>query len=253
MMMSLVSLVERPEEIAEVPEEPKLKTRVEILAEKIELLKEQIEDQENVYRHLTNEKSDQLRAIDEEALKLEQLKKEKKLKMQVAMLLDNPEDSKEKLQQTLAVAMKKREVLNNKFEAHKQPLVEHLETFTKVNSEKMRIADERTSSIKAIKQTILDIQEDVRNKVQVQQQLQTELSQIKRITERSAYTQRILEIVKSIKKQNNDINDILKDTKALQKAINTVEGQLQRQFTVTEDLIWNNVSWDLREFFMMII
>jgi len=82
----------------------------------------------------------------------------------------------------------------------------------------------------------------LKNKIQMQQKLQTELSQMKRITERSAYTSRIVDIIRSIKKQNNDINEVLRDTKSLQKAINTAEGQLQRQFLASEDLIWNNTN-----------
>lgn len=228
---------EEPQQNVPVP-----KTRLEILTEKIEALKERIEDQEDIYRQLTIDSKDYQRSTESESLRHEQLKKDKKLKMQVAMLLDNPEESKQKLEQSLEVALKRRENLNNKFEAHKQPLEVHLETFSGTNSVKLQKAEEKIGHIRAVKLKIQEIQEDIRSKVQAQQNLQAELAQMKRVTERSAYTSRIVDIVKSIKRQNNDINEILKDTKLLQKAINSIEGQLQRQFTVTEDLIWNNVS-----------
>lgn len=222
----------------------KPKTMFEILAEKIEEIKEMIEDQEDIYRQLSSDKRDQKKSIQVELEKLEQLKKDKKLKMQVAMLLDNPEESKEKLEQSLEIAMKKRENLNNKFESHKQPLEQQLASFSGTNAVKLQRAEEKIARIKEVKRLIKEIHEDIKNKTQAQQQLQTELSQMKRVTERSAYTSRIVDIIKSIKRQNNDINEILKDTKMLQKSINSVEGQLQRQFTVTEDLIWNNVSFE---------
>lgn len=232
---------EEPQQNVSVP-----KTRLEILTEKIEALKERIEDQEDVYRQLTIDSKDYQRSTESESLRHEQLKKDKKLKMQVAMLLDNPEESKQKLEQSLEVALKRRENLNNKFEAHKQPLEVHLETFSGTNSVKLQKAEEKIGHIRAVKLKIQEIQEDIRSKVQAQQNLQAELAQMKRVTERSAYTSRIVDIVKSIKRQNNDINEILKDTKLLQKAINSIEGQLQRQFTVTEDLIWNNVSLGIK-------
>lgn len=238
--MSANSSSEQAED--EKPKVAKPKSRLEILSETIEEFKGKVEDQEDIYRQLTLDKKDLQQCLESESQRLEELKKEKKLKMQVAMLLDNPEESKEKLQQSLEIAMKRRENLNNKFEAHKQPLEVQLESFRETNSLKLQKADEKINSVRNVKQKILEIQDDIRNKVQSQQLLQAELSQMKRVTERSAYTSRILDIVKSIKKQNNDINEILKDTKSLQKAINTSEGQLQRQFTVTEDLIWNNVS-----------
>jgi coiled-coil domain-containing protein 22 len=234
--------VENSEETAQQETQLKPKTRFEILTEKIDAIKARIEDQEDIYRQLSTDKKEQKTSIENEAKRFEQLKKDKKLKMQVAMLLDNPEESKEKLEQTLEVAKKRRENLNNKFETHKQPLEAQLESFSGTNAVKLQKVEEQISSIRAVKRLIQDIQEDVKNKTQAQQQLQTELKQMKRVTERSAYTSRIIDIVKNIKKQNNDINEILKDTKMLQKAINNVEGQLQRQFTVTEDLIWNNVS-----------
>lgn len=55
---------------------------------------------------------------------------------------------------------------------------------------------------------------------------------------RNAYTARILEIISNIKKQKTDIDKILQDTWELQKEINTINGQLDRQFTVTDDLLF---------------
>lgn len=55
---------------------------------------------------------------------------------------------------------------------------------------------------------------------------------------RLIYTSRIYDIVGSIKKQKNDIENILKDTREVQKAINTLDGQLGRQFTVTDEMLF---------------
>lgn len=220
----------------------KAKTRFELLAERIDELKESIEDQENVYRNLIADRKLQQKSIEDETQRLDDLKKKKKLNMQIAMLLDDPEESKQKLEQSLEIANNRKEKLNAKFESHKQPLEVTLESFSGSNSIKLAKSEEKKASIKIVAQKIKEIQEDVRNKTEIQLQLKSELSEMKRVTERSAYTSRIIDIIKSIKKQNNDINEVLKDTKSLQKSINTVEGQLQRQFLASEDLIWNNVS-----------
>ena len=55
---------------------------------------------------------------------------------------------------------------------------------------------------------------------------------------RSGCTTRILEIICNIRKQKNDINNVLRDTRALQKQITMASGQLDRQFTVTDDLLF---------------
>ena len=55
---------------------------------------------------------------------------------------------------------------------------------------------------------------------------------------RSAYTRRIMEIIGNIAKQKEDIDKVLKDTKELQKEINNLTGQLDRSFTVADELIF---------------
>lgn len=242
---------ENNEEVSEEISKPK--SKLEILTDKIEELKGRIEDQEDIYRQLSSDKTEQLKLIGEEKEKIEQIKKDKKLKSQMAILLDNPEESKEKLVQSLQAMSRKRETLNAKFESHKQPLDEKLESFSGINASKLKKTDEKMKEIQMTRKLVEEIQEDLQNKIKIQQNLNDEISQIKRVTERSAYTSRIMDIVKNIKRQNKDIDEILKDTKTIQKAINTAEGQLQRQFTVTEDLIWNNVSRFQHDFDIKII
>lgn len=220
----------------------KPKTKLELLTDSIEELKSRIEDQEDIYRQLTSDKSEQLKSIDEAKQKLAQLQRDKKLRDQMAILLENPEESIQRLQQSLEAIKNKRKNLVAKFESHKAPLDEKLESFNEVNATKLQKGAERLKEVQHIRQSIDEIQEDLQNKIKMQQKLHEELSQMKRVTERSVYTSRIMDIIKNIKRQNKDIDDILRDTKTIQKSINTVEGQLQRQFTVTEDLIWNNVS-----------
>lgn len=81
---------------------------------------------------------------------------------------------------------------------------------------------------------------------------------------RSAYTQRILEIVSNIKKQKEEITkvtrrtfscsrtqasspkpvlfQILMDTKHLQKDINSLTGKLDRTFAVTDEMVFKVTS-----------
>lgn len=58
------------------------------------------------------------------------------------------------------------------------------------------------------------------------------------LVSRSAYTRRIMEIIGNICKQKEEIDKVLKDTKKLQKMINNLTGQLERSFTVADELIF---------------
>lgn len=85
---------------------------------------------------------------------------------------------------------------------------------------------------------------DLQTKSAMHARLQKELEKLNRTVSRTAYTSRILEIVGNIRKQKTDIDKILQDTRTLQKEINTITGQLDRQFTVTDDLIFRNAKKD---------
>lgn len=55
---------------------------------------------------------------------------------------------------------------------------------------------------------------------------------------RSIYTKRILEIISNVDKQNMEIKKILDDTRQLQKDINTLEGQLDRCFSIADETLF---------------
>ncbi|KAG7999571.1 Coiled-coil domain-containing protein 22, partial [Nibea albiflora] len=72
----------------------------------------------------------------------------------------------------------------------------------------------------------------------------TDLENLPQDVSRSAYTQRILEIVSNIKKQKEEIKKILSDTKELQKEINNLTGKLDRTFAVTDELVFKDAKKD---------
>lgn len=79
-------------------------------------------------------------------------------------------------------------------------------------------------------------------KVAEHARLRIELEQFHKNISRNDYTSRILEIIANIRKQKTDIDRVLQDTRALQKEINNVSGQLDRQFTVTDDLLFQVIE-----------
>lgn len=75
-------------------------------------------------------------------------------------------------------------------------------------------------------------------------ELMEALGKVSQKIDRSDYTNRILEIIGNIRKQKTDIDKILRDTREVQKDINTVTGKLERQFTVTDDLLFSHAKRD---------
>lgn len=58
------------------------------------------------------------------------------------------------------------------------------------------------------------------------------------VLSRSAYTRRILEIIGNIRKQKEEIERVLADTRQVQKEINQLTGRLDRSFAVADELIF---------------
>lgn len=73
-------------------------------------------------------------------------------------------------------------------------------------------------------------------------QLVAEVQKLPNETNRSAYTQRILEIINNVKKQCDEIDKVLGDTREIQKEINMLTGKLERSFTVVDELIFRNAK-----------
>lgn len=98
--------------------------------------------------------------------------------------------------------------------------------------------------IRRVRETQESLIEDLQSKMEAHQRLSQQLDRIDRGKTRSDFTNRILEIISNIKKQEKDIENILRDTRQLQKEINTQSGQLDREFTAVDDLIFKSAKHD---------
>uniref|UniRef100_A0AAG5DNG7 Coiled-coil domain-containing protein 22 homolog n=1 Tax=Anopheles atroparvus TaxID=41427 RepID=A0AAG5DNG7_ANOAO len=172
------------------------------------------------------------------------LKDEKKVKERTHILLENPEVNVAKLESIIAAAGEKMKKLQSQWETHRAPLVATLEEQQAKHSDKIgksqKVIDEIESARRKSEQVIVDLQ----TKSALHARLMQEFEKIGKTVSRTAYTGRILEIIGNIRKQKTDIEKILHDTRSLQKEINTATGQLDRQFAVTDDLIFRNAKRD---------
>lgn len=214
---------------------------IELMAESLNGLKRKVEGEDGKHKQLLIEQMENRKSIGVDVRKIEELKQRNKLKKRIALLLDEPENSKDKLINSLRANKKKH--LNDKFEQTQQQLEVQLKALSDTNSAKAQKSVLKMEEQQRKKLKTQNIQKDLKKKNLILNQLKTVLSQTRQTTHpRSAHTSRIFDIVKSIGKQNIDIAEIIGETKSIQKSINSAVGQNQRQFTLTEDIIWNNVS-----------
>ncbi|KAF6730207.1 Coiled-coil domain-containing protein 22 [Oryzias melastigma] len=147
--------------------------------------------------------------------------------------------------QSLVEASAKRVVsLASQWEKHRAPLIDEHRRLKEICSRQDLESSRKLSEIKSLHEKIHVSTEEAKKKEETYKQLVTELESLPQDVSRSAYTQRILEIVSNIKKQKEEITKILSDTRELQKEINSLTGKLDRTFAVTDELVFKDAKKD---------
>ncbi|XP_015255609.1 PREDICTED: coiled-coil domain-containing protein 22 isoform X1 [Cyprinodon variegatus] len=159
-------------------------------------------------------------------------------------LLPDADNNLQKLQSQVETGASRVVNLASQWEKHRAPLIEELRRLKQICSSKDLESSTKLSEIKHLHEKICMATEDAKKKEESYKQLVTELESLPRDVSRSAYTQRILEIVGNINKQKEDITKILSDTKELQKEINNLTGKLDRTFAVTDELVFKDAKKD---------
>ncbi|XP_035788619.1 coiled-coil domain-containing protein 22 homolog [Anopheles albimanus] len=187
-------------------------------------------------------------AIDQETKSIEQvverLKEEKKVKERTHILLENPEVNIAKLEAIIVAAGEKMKKLQSQWETHQAPLLAKLEEHRGRSSDSESKLQKMQQEIESVRHKSEEVIVDLQTKSALHARLVQQYERIGKTVSRTAYTGRILEIIGNIRKQKTDIDKILHDTRRLQKEINATTGQLDRQFAVTDDLIFRNARRD---------
>ncbi|XP_053680941.1 coiled-coil domain-containing protein 22 homolog [Anopheles nili] len=219
--------------------------------DQIEALEQEIARIQTAFEETQSEKRDiqsKRDTISEDMKVLEKvfqkLKEEKKIKERTHILLENPEVNVAKLESIIAAGGEKMKKLQSQWEAHQAPLMATLEEHRTKNSNQVSKSQKLVDQIESARQKSEEVIVDLQTKSALHARLVQEYERMGKTVSRMAYTNRILEIVGNIRKQKTDIDKILHDTRNLQKEINSTTGQLDRQFTVTDDLIFRNAKRD---------
>ncbi|XP_065080310.1 coiled-coil domain-containing protein 22 homolog [Ochlerotatus camptorhynchus] len=220
------------------------KTPLESLQDDIDALREEIEQnvEENAAVHGSRTELGESMEVYRRAIV--KLKEEKKIKERTHILLEDPEVNVKKLEAIIAAGGERMKKLQDQWDAHRTPLVETLEAHRVKNSDKLSKSQQVLDQIESTRQKCEEVVVDLQTKGAMHVRLQKEFEKLNKTISRTAYTSRILEIIGNIRKQKNGIDKILQDTRTLQKELNTITGQLDRQFTVTDDLIFRNAKKD---------
>lgn len=218
--------------------------------EKMKKLYEEIEAAKAKYSTLQNEfkktdaKLSQLFTIKEkEDAILKDILTKVKVKQKTLTVLSK-EENMAKLKALVENGSERLVQLANQWNDVQSPLLEQYNTLKQsLSSQELRMQQEQ-EKIKTIKEKNSALARELKEKETLEVQLTQEVAKLPKNTNRSAYTRRILEIIGNIKKQNDEIQKVLRDTKEVQKDINNLNGQIDRSFTISDELIFRDCKQD---------
>lgn len=237
--------VEQKQDVLSIVEAAKPgKTPLETLQEEIDQIRAEIERTVVEGTGLEGERMEVAEQCEVQLKAVGKLKDEKKIKERTHILLEDPEVNVKKLQGIIAAGGERMKKLQDQWDAHRIPLEKELEGYRVKHSDKLSKSQQIIDQIETTRHKCEEVVMDLQTKSSMHARLQKELEKLNRTVSRTEFVSRILEIVGNIRKQKTDIDKILQDTRTLQKEINTITGQLDRQFTVTDDLIFRNAKKD---------
>nr|CAI5860956.1 unnamed protein product [Callosobruchus analis] len=220
------SISKNKAEIGQIIEE------VQSLNVELNVLREELKSDEHELSKVQSMKNE-----EEEVLKNTVSKVKLKLKTN-ALATINKDENKAKLKNLIKKANDHLEDLANQWNEVQTPLLEELKTLQGTLTETEAKLQEEKDRLNSVKSTHSKLVEDLKEKTVVEQNLIQKYQQMGRNNNRSAYTKRILEIIGNIRKQNNEIQKVLSDTRRIQKDINNLTGQVDRSFTLCDELIF---------------
>ncbi|XP_042233222.1 coiled-coil domain-containing protein 22 homolog [Homarus americanus] len=213
----------------------RLQTEIGNVTNKTEECTQGIQDAVDALAKLTDD------LIKEERLK-EETVTELKMKQRTSSLLPESAANIQRLQGALKNSEEKMVRLQQQWQAHKKPLEEQLSQLTLEASNKKVNKEEILAEMSELRDKMKAMVQDASRKETALAQLKGQVEKMNKDINRSVYTKRIIDISAKVRKQKQEIDRVLADTRTIQKEINILSGKLERTFTVVEGTAYKEAA-----------
>ncbi|CAH1106385.1 unnamed protein product [Psylliodes chrysocephalus] len=218
-------------------------SKIDKLSEELEnkksqyiLLQDKVKTKEALLKELIRTKNEEQNYLIETLAKV-------KLKTKTQTVLSK-EENLAKLNNMIEKANDRLAELAKQWHEIQTPLLEEYKCLKDSLTSEESKYQEQKEKLENFKETEIKLNENIKEKKDLSQNLTQQYKQINRKNNRAMYTRRILEIISNIRKQNNDIQKVLKDTREIQKEIKNLTGQVDRSFTLADELIFYDAKND---------
>ena len=188
----------------------------------------------------------QIRQLDENlkaaTLASKALEEEYLIKKRTLELLDNPEENTKKLQAICDKTAGKLLELAHEWEGHRKPLIEEYRKKKDVIARRKDEAKLKLGKVKEMREETKGMLAELRTKEETAKTLAAELEKLPRDVKRSAYVNRILDIIRNVNKQRQEIDKILQDIRDARKDVNTGASKLERSFAATDETVFKDAK-----------
>ncbi|KAF3453274.1 hypothetical protein FNV43_RR03714 [Rhamnella rubrinervis] len=134
--------------------------------------------------------------------------------------------------------------LNSQWEAVRMPLEEKKKSLEQSLYANNPEAQEKLQKLRELELEKQSITSEIRKREDELSKLSLELEKQPKLASRKSYIERIKEITKNSRKQDADIERILKDTRELQLESNSIQERLHRTYAVVDEMVFREAKKD---------
>ncbi|KAJ3657680.1 hypothetical protein Zmor_009467 [Zophobas morio] len=227
----------------EVTEESESEQKLQALVDDVKLKKEECVELDKKVKSYESQLEQLAKSRTEEEETLQTLLSQVNLKSKTLTVISK-EENLQKLKNMIEASRNKLVNLTEQWKSIQTPLLEEYKSLQNAISSKDLKQQQEQDKFKKLEETHKTLNTDLHEKTQLEDQLRKKLEQVNKTNTRSGYTRRILEIIGNIKKQDEEIQKILKDTREVQREISSLTGQVDRSFTLADELIFRDAKHD---------
>ncbi|XP_062074271.1 uncharacterized protein LOC133778388 isoform X2 [Humulus lupulus] len=132
--------------------------------------------------------------------------------------------------------------LNSQWEALKKPLEEEKRSLQDSLYGNTPETKENLQNLRGIEQEIQTILSEIEKRKDELSELSNELAKQPKVASRKSHIDRVKEITKNSKKQESDIEKILKDTRELQLESNSIQERLHRTYAIVDEIVFREAK-----------
>ncbi|XP_012287164.1 coiled-coil domain-containing protein 22 homolog isoform X2 [Orussus abietinus] len=183
------------EKVTSISREEKEELEIEKAKTESEDIRKNVESLQDEIKKLTAKLSQLTVTLQNEDKEFEVKEERRKIKARTYDLLPNDTENIKKLHALIEAHVNKLVDLSNQWERHRDPLIKKYREEREKYSTKTSASLKKTDKLRAFREKEKELLEECRTKDQQYSQLVTEVQKLPKEINRSAYTQRILEII----------------------------------------------------------